>query len=206
MALARQVSLDRYLLSKRVSVLSPEEKQLLIQWYIATRGKRAYAIDRRRSGRVALTVAQWARKPNRYDIPGVDAPESTRIPSAKTLSEYQLLQLKKLPHEVSGRARPRSVEEAREEKRYIKKLADRLWISIPEKARGKWRYIQVYNLAKMVYRYAKETGADPEVIIDKLSDADWEQGYGYVKGVMHELIGGRVARSGKSQAHGAGDA
>ncbi len=64
------------LASKRPEELTEEEKRILREWLIRTRGKRSFAQDIRwQAKNVPPTVGVWLRRPNRYDIPGVDTPD-----------------------------------------------------------------------------------------------------------------------------------
>jgi len=74
--------------------------------------------------------------------------------------------------------------------REVKRLADYVWeeLSPTVKREGKWTYIMVLNIIKMLHDYAKEQGIDIQQI-DLIHKFDWMQGYYYVKGeILRRLM------------------
>ena len=65
------------ILRKRVDQLTEEEKKILRKWYLSHHGRGAKIDLRRTAKHVPVYVKTWYRRPNRYDIPGVDTPENT---------------------------------------------------------------------------------------------------------------------------------
>lgn len=67
--------------------------------------------------------------------------------------------------------------------REVKHIADYVWdeLSPTVKREGKWTYIMVLNIVKMLYDYAKQQGVDIQRI-DLIHEFDWTLGYYHVKG------------------------
>ena len=67
--------------------------------------------------------------------------------------------------------------------REVKHIADYVWdeLSPTVKREGKWTYIMVLNIVKMLYDYAREQGVDIQRI-DLIHEFDWTLGYYHVKG------------------------
>lgn len=68
------------------------------------------------------------------------------------------------------------------------RLADYLWENIPPKARRKWNYIQVLQLARLIITKAREKGVDPYGI-DWAHEIDWSLGYSAAKEKVLSMLG-----------------
>ena len=74
--------------------------------------------------------------------------------------------------------------------REVREAANYVWENLSERVKraGRWTYMTVLNIVKMLFDWAEEKGVDPEKI-DVLGEFDWNMGYQHVKNqVMEKLM------------------